>query len=506
MATVKETIPFQSSETLGREQNSFVVFIDQKRGFFERHSSSTYELRDERDGWRNSSTIDEVASSSAVLSLPISRRNASPPSTKEWRQRIKKVRGIIDIEIFGSPDGKINLTAKQAPLGLILSNTTPEQRTAMEELAGRVKELQADFREAIAPLTAEVEKSKVELFSIFRNYLLSDPDGIFAFRDFLSDKKYAPDREAIKPFLASFIQSEDRSAKEGKIGILAETVNKWTGKISERITPSLLDEFVMSIRSRSPDIFEWLEFVAYIPIKALDSIGERDRDLIRDNITSFLNSRPDVSAWPQGLKRALSSFVTSKYAAARSVIEKELDGFRRPPVSKPVPQIHLEAEGKRKRLAGREEIKEEKDNVEETSEKAEKKYQVGILIKEVGSLFSIRVLTEDELTGYLQKEADSFAASDSRMMRDLKNIVTSLRKDPYGLGTKKLKVRHATVGHISFPLRSINPRRRIDFSFDHPDAPEMRVVYVIFKNEDGSPAIGIEGIYRYEDHVSKFGP
>ena len=103
----------------------------------------------------------------------------------------------------------------------------------------------------------------------------------------------------------------------------------------------------------------------------------------------------------------------------------------------------------------------------------------------------------------LQKDADSFASSDVRMMEDLKNILTSLQKDPYGLGTKKLTGMHVGVGNRTLPLRSINPGKRIGLSLDHPESTRIRIVYVIYRNED-SPVIGIEGIYKHEDYDKKF--
>ncbi|MBI2613233.1 MAG: hypothetical protein HYW62_00455 [Candidatus Levybacteria bacterium] len=507
MIGTKEAVSRTFPETLSGEQNSFVGFIDQNRDLFERHTSSTYELRDERDGWRNSPTISEVAHKHAVLSLPLrGGHNASPPNTREWKRHEERIRDAIDREIFSSPDGKNTLPAKRPPLDSIWAKTTPLQRAEIQELMGRTEEFQADFLAAIAPLAAEVEQLKEELFSNFKNYLFSDPDGIFAVRDFLTDKKFASQRETIRPFLASFVQSEDKLAKDGKRGILGETVKKWADEISKRVTPVLVDEFVESIRN--PNVLEWLEFAANMPISVLGTTEERDKDLIRDSIVSFLKSRPDVSFWPPELKKALSSFASSKYATARSSVEKGLEGFRRPLSSKPAPQIHLEPEKKIEGAPVQEDAKKEPDDKKGASEKAEKrKYPIGILTKESGSShgFDIRVLTEEELKDFLREKADSFASSDLKMAGDFRTIVASLREDPYGFGTKKLNNMSVGIGKTkSSPIRSMDPGKRIGLHLEHPESQKIRIAYVIYGSGDDK-VIVIEGIYSHDDYDSKFG-
>lgn len=490
MVGLKEVNRYTAAETLGREQNSFVFFIGQNKDLFERHTSSSHDLRNEEEGWRNSPTIDEIVtliiSSIGPLNASSPQAIYNDPGSRELRRYSGRVKESVIQRIFGN-DEQSNLIKKQTHKASLSPGTNPEQRAKIEELDVSINEFRESFREAKAPLAAEVEKSKTELLFNFKNYLLSDPDSVFAFRDFLSDKKHASSKEAIRPFLASFAQSEDRLGRGGK-GILGETVKKWTGEISGKVTSSILDEFAASIKSSN--VLEWLRFAAQ---------GE--------DIANFLKSCP-VSTYTKELKTALSSFVLSKYSTARSSIEKDLKGFVRPPASKSLQPIRLESQGKRKRAKranDKAEVRKEQDDGKGTLEKAEEKiHPIGILTKEIGSSFEIRSLTEEELTARLQKEANSLAASDSRMMEDLKNIFRSLRKDPFGSGTKKLNDRGIAVGHFTLPLRTLNPGKRIGLHFEHPELQKIKIVYVIFKNGDAASVIGIEGIYNHDDYESKF--
>ena len=124
-------------------------------------------------------------------------------------------------------------------------------------------------------------------------------------------------------------------------------------------------------------------------------------------------------------------------------------------------------------------------------------------MQEIGLAFEVKPLTDDELTRRLQKEADSLDPADQRMLADLQKIFLSLRESPYGFGTEKLTARPVVVGHKEFPLRSLNPRKRIELSHDHPDSHDIRIVYVIYKDH-GETVIGLEGVYRHNKYMSKF--
>lgn len=493
MAAIKEAnpgSPIQFTEVLRTEvpkaeQNSFVLFIDQNKDLFDRHSSLTYELRDEVEGWRDSPTVDQIVNDYIDLIISIVPKT---PSDKQLRKVSRNIRKYLLIMLFSSPDEKDNITKREFRNKLFLAHKINSQQVpAAIALYDRMMEFNKDFNEGKAPVAAEVQGSKVELSSKFKNYLLSDPNSIFAFRDFLLDKKYASTRAVIRPFLASFAQSEDRLAKDDKGEILGETVKKWVGEISEKGSPDLLDEFVASIKS--PNILEWLEFAAQ---------GE--------DIANSLKARSDFSAWPSELRKVFKVFVASKYRSTPGDIRKELDQFRKPLTGKGFTQQYDFLGEETETVTVKAAIEKKPDNQKGTLEKTEKKkYPVGILTKEIGSSFEVRVLTEEELTGYLQKEANVLVASDSRMIKDIENIVQSLRVDPYGLGTRKLNAMFVQVGHRSLPVRSINPRKRIGLSLEHPKSQEVRVAYVIYKNGEGlGPVIGIEGIYRHEDYDRRF--
>lgn len=486
MVTITETdrVSYQPPETLRGEENSFLQFIDENKDLFERHSSLTYELRDEEEGWRDPSKVDQIVNNCIDLVRPILPNAAN---NKQLRRASREIRKNTLKILFRSPDEKENFIEKLSRNSLFLTRKVNDQQgSAINALYERMDEFNRDFHEAKAPIVAELQGSKTELSSKFKDYLLTDSNSIFAFRDFLLDKNYASNREVIRPFLTSFVQSEDRLVKDGKVGILGEGVRKWAGEISEKATPDLLGEFVASIKS---PIREWLEFAAQ---------GE--------DIANYLEARSDVSAWPPELRKAFESSVASKYHSTLGDIRKELDQFRKPlTVKGPTLQYDfLEEETETAAPAAIENIP---DNQEGTLEETEKKkYTFGILSQEIGMPHNIRHIREGELETILEKEAAHLDSSDPRMVGDLKRIIMDLRESPYGLGTKKLKERSVIVGNQRLPLRSLNPRTRrgIGLSLDHPESPAIRIVYVIYKNKAES-AIGLEGVWRHEDYVKKFG-
>lgn len=490
MATTKEAISVsytQAPETLGVEQNSFARFIDENRDLFERHSSLTYELRDEEEGWKNSPTLDSVAEKNVELAFLL-----YPKANNLNSKAIRKVREQIKVStakvIFDNSSEKDRLIASALSYSFSLkARQTPKSDALSNALEESINEFRENYFEARQPLVSGIRESRAELMRKFEDFLLEDPFNLFAFGDFLSDKKnYGAQRESIRPFLVSLAETEQSLIRDKKEGTLRRVVKKWIDELKEKPNPATIDEFAASIKS--PNVLEWLEFAAQ---------GK--------NIADFLKSRPDVSTWTTELKNALTSFISSKYLGSLSSVEKELEQFRRPLTLKVSTQrfsAKLEAE------MGKVSVKipgeRPQDNNKEILEKPEKeKYPVGILTKEIGSGFEVRVLTEEELSFRLQKEADSLAPADQRMIADLEKILLSLQEDPYGLGTKKLTDKFVGVGNRSLPLRSINPRKRMGLSLDHPESTRIRVTYVIDKNGD-FPTIGIEGIYKHEEYDKKF--
>ena len=491
MVSTKEASPVshtQAPETLGVEQNRFILFLAENNEAFDRHSFLTYELRDEEAGWKNSPTLDSVVEKGVEIAFLL-----YPQINRQNSKIMRKVRRQISANttkfIFGNSSEKDRLIDNLLPQALSAQRRLPPQGDVLTTaLTESLNDFRTSYHEATAPLVSGIRESKAELMGKFEIFLLSNPSNIFAFGDFLSDKKnHGTEIEAIRPFLSSLVESERNLTRDKKEGTLRGAAKKWTDELKEKPTPATIDEFVESIRSKSPNIVEWLEFAA----NGVD-------------IASFLRSRPDVSLWTTELREALFSFVSSRYTTACSSIEKELEGFRRPFVSKTMPPaIDLEL-GNAKRKAVKVEVKKEPDDVEGASETVKKaRYPIGILTKEAGLSSEIRILSKEEWTQRLEKEADSLAPSDPRMIKDLEKIFLSLWQDPYGLGTEKFKVHSVAVNKRSFPIRSLNPRKRIGLSLEHPESYEVRIAYVIYKGGE-VPVIGIERIYGHEAYEKRF--
>lgn len=492
MATAKEASSAsyieQVSEALRVEQNSFLGFIDQNKDLFERHSSLTYELRDEEQGWRNSSTLDYFAEKNIELVFLL-HPQVDSPSSKTMRKVRETIRVSVAKVVFGNLSEKDRLAKSfLLPHFPSKSRDTPQSNALTKVLEESLDDFQKNYHEAKAPLVSGIRESKAELMGRFEDFLLSNPSNIFAFEDFLLDKKnHAMEIEKIRPFLSSLADSEQSLTRDKKEGILRRVVKKWINELKEKPNPATVDKFAASIKS--PNVLEWLKFAAQ---------GE--------DIANFLRSRPDVSTWTTELKEALFSFVSSRYLSMLSSIEKDLEQYRKPLALKSISQRlnpKLEAEIIEKVTVKIPEEKSQDDNKRIVEKAEEEKYPVGMLSKGVGRPNSIRPLEKDELEIILEKEAAHLDSSDPRMLEDLKKIIIDLCESPYGLGVKKLTDKFVGVGNRRLPLRSINPGKRIGLSLDHPESTKIRIVYVIYRNEE-SPVIGIEGIYNHNDYDKKF--
>ncbi|MDO8583407.1 MAG: hypothetical protein Q7R51_02660 [bacterium] len=473
--------------------NSFWQFAHDNRDLFNTHTVTTHALGEEEKGWKNSQTVDDLAASFVDIGLAVlvnEDKTANGRTVRKYKDQAKRhILGIISIS---SQEEKDRLIRKFIHFLPAKTHATLNQAKSMDNLQASLVELDGKFREARAPLVAQIQKSKTELSGKVKDYLLSSPTGIFDFLSFLSSEEYAQDREAIRPFLSSFAQNEERLAKDDKENVLSQAAKKWVGEFKERPTPEIMDEFAVSIKS--PVILEWF--------------GKLEVD-----IASFMRSHPTTAAWPSQLESEFSSFISSKY---RSVIEEtrsKLLTFRTPLTLKTLTEtFYPEDEKEVKRVVETKSPSKktkkpkhafslpdlEKWDIREVSEIR----PVGVL-KDAGGPYNVVWMGDDELDSYLRKKASHLDSSNPRVIEDLKKIVDSLRKDPYGLGTEKLTDKEVGVGNQKFPLRSINTRKRIGISLEHPEARDCRVVYIIAKNKDG-PIIGIEGIYKHDEYDKKF--
>jgi hypothetical protein len=226
MVVAKEAGPLYSEtpETPKRESNSFVQFLGQNIGQLHRYSSLTYELRDEEEGWKNSSTSDEIANKFLDLMSPFL---PDILNNKQLRKISRQIRENVLQMIFRHPNEQENLVEKHIRNSFSLKgNVNGQQERRIIAMYEEITEFNRDFHQAKAPIVEEIRGSKAELSSRFKDYLLSDPFGIFSFRDFLLDRKHASDREAIRPFLASLAETEDRLARERKEGVFLQCVRR----------------------------------------------------------------------------------------------------------------------------------------------------------------------------------------------------------------------------------------------------------------------------------------
>lgn len=497
MATLQERQPV---ERTGSEQNSFLRFVVENNDLFGKYSSLTYELRDEEEGWRNSPTIADFAERYFELAL-----NSVPSSVKQDSNRTRRVRGRMRDFVM---DRIFKQNGSEKPIDLrdpVLSRLTPDKRAAAERLGGEIEEFKKGFRETRNPIADELRKTKADLTEKFRDFLLSDPSGIFMFQEFLSRKDIGRKRDEIRHSLSSFADNEELMSKRGEGTILSQAVKKWTTEFKERPTGNLIDEFVPSIKESA--VLAWLQFMFPMPIKS--TVTSQEEGEWRTHIASYLKDC-SISTWPFQLKGLLSSFIGSKYQLASDAVRKELKQFTRPAT------ISLK-ELNRSFGAFEDEI--DTMEVEVTPKKTDnnkpalalvrtekverRKHPVGILSRDMRKPYSVRPSTQDELEAFLRKASDSLDPSDPRMLEDLKKIISDLSESPYGPNIKNLHPK-ISIGTHTVPLRSYNPGKKIGLDLRHPESKNIRIVFTRSEQEDGLPIVGLEGIYKHEDYENKF--
>jgi len=496
----------ETAERVNGEQNSFLGFVDKNKDLFGKYSSLTYELRDEEKSWRNSPAIDDFAERNFELTLSLV--PYSKPDNNKMRKAREKTRDVITDTIFKQKEGE-----KPIHLGYsVLSRLTPKMQALAETLDKDIGEFRTGFRETKKPIVDALAETKVGLTEKFRDFFLSDPSGIFMFQEFLLSKESRRTKEEIRPFLSSLFEEEEHMHKKGEDGIFSQAVKKWTSEFKEHPTDDLLDEFVPLIKE--PVVLGWLKFMFPMPIRSTAS--SQGEDEWRKNVANYLKNCP-ISTWPPDLKSLLISFVGSKYQLASVAVRRELGQFRRPVSLRQINQRFGDLEKEIETMEVKVTFPKKTDNKKpapalQRTEKGEgEKHPVGILSREIGRPYSVRVSTKDELEEFLRKESESLDSSDPRMLEDLKKIVMSLRENPQGYGTTILhSAGSITVDNSHTWFRSLNPRlRHLDLA--HPKAYEVRIVFAISGNNDTSngnnlSVIGIRRICNHDDYLKEFRP
>lgn len=509
MAIAKEAFSasLRPPETLEQEPNSFARFIQANQALFETHSSATFELRNEEQTWRDSPEVNQLVEDS-VTALTTG-QSADPKILLKIRQ-IQQEK--IFIHIFGTQEEKGAVAKKSAPAKFfVIQRIGKGALTSLQDVNGRLSELEAGFQGVRAPIAEEIRESRKGLFKLFEEFVFSDSSSLFALQDFLSNKRYGSQREAIMPFLVALAQSEDRLANEKKEGLVASASKKWISQLKENPQPEFIDEFTQS-QSLKPSaiatFMSWKQFFG--------SSTQSDQD-IREEIASILRLSPQPSIWPAELRESFVLFISSEYSIALADVRRGLEQFRRNTAPKGLMPHNLPELGeraKRVKVAPVDNsVSGEEDNKKEVPSKAI--HPVGKLTKEIGGPYVIEIFSGDELMRFLSRAASSLDPSDPRMFEDLKKIVMSVRESPQGPGTTILhSAKSITVDNShtfqTVRLRSLNPRLRLGINLAHPQAYEVRIVFAISKGNDAPnrnnlSVIGIEGIYDHDGYLGKFG-
>lgn len=485
-------------EKVDGSRNNFAIFIEGNWDTLNNFSRSTRLLREEEGGWKNSPMLDKLVDT--VMETPsvvsMTPGLSEGVGSRDLRKARDTFRRIIVNAIFGPDDAQFqdyakNFRRQNEQLRSKISHEGYDQR---KNILVSLENLRRDYQKERKPLAEQIQVEKTELFSQFWDYLRRDYRNFFDFVEFLKDRKN-PERNKIKLFLESVASTEGGQKDSKKKSMLEQITHEWTVKLLENPPSQIIVDFSKTLRNSPAE--DWLRFV----------FTARDvKEVTEEDVVDLLIKSKSLN-WPGELKDKFVEFVSGQYSLALGVLRLELSDFHPRDPQKPLRDIFPTGgrvvSAKRGRNYTNGTPSNEGTPAINISPTEQRYYRVGLIrnvdYRNKGSIIIPQERPED-ISSFLRKMADKFAPSDQRLIRDFEKILESLRQSPYGYGVEKLKEMRVTVNaEQPIPLRSFNPRKRLGLKLEHPDATEIRFVFVII---DDTIAIG--GIYTHSEYDKNF--
>ncbi len=433
--------------------NKFVSgFILPQRLDLERLNEIEEEIDFERSAWQDSGAIEQFLHDLAdkLDEVGLQHDIRSPKAYEQLLQRFR-------IMTYGNTERQ-----KVANAVMRQFNKLPIRiKRPIEEQTNRLTDYGNDFRRAMGPMFEErmtLGQGLIERWG----YFMQDSSSSFSeFAFFLEDEEFDTLRSQTRPFLQSLQSRGDK--------VFDVSISKLIDNTVESIPEALFDEFIADLVEKSGssyrnhNILQWLELTSF-PSLSIDSSG-------------IVNKIKAGAPFPTDLKNIFKEYFQQRVVTDSRKARLLLSAFQPPKVPTTILGFSTSVEA-RKRGSRTMVTRIKNDKIGEVQISPERPaYKLAFH----GGI----IPTEEQLSSFMEKNANRFASNDLRMRKDVETIVQGLIKDPFGIGVAKLtgKEISAAYAYSRVPLRRFRPDLRFK-DLEHPESGRLRVVFYLDKRVD----------------------
>ncbi|MBI4038065.1 hypothetical protein HY387_00220 [Candidatus Daviesbacteria bacterium] len=503
-------------------RNAFSGFVEANKTGFDELGSLSSRLKSEVAAWRKSKSLEVWVQQLTRLSVLTGVKNPRLQQridNKALNTMFRSVQGKIEGVIFKQAEDEeapIPPSSREKRLALQFQRQVPTiYRNEWNRLTEELEEFSDDFDGETRPLLTSLRQTKQELFDRFRNYLSGDFPQLADLNDFLNEPTFVGQREGIRPFLVRLAKFEFE-APRGANSLDQQRIT-WTEKLLNGGLPEpLLAEFceqkltggfgIEKVEKRGKDIVvtvessEFMDMLKFaILLIRMQDLDYDDIDLHNLDIVAGLSKIPRIS-WPRSIMDAYELFVKQKVTGVVEGIKKGLVTYYRR--EKPnqfeieIPKVSA------KREKGKSNGQEGQDDVTLPDLSPQAIYLPVALLHRNDKSVEWEVLSEEALQSYVVKTSTRFA-QDERMQRDCLLAVNDLRKEPWGVGTKKMLTGQMTVDSRTIRLREYAPGRRSWLKLEHPLTSNLRLAYAVLGNGNDR-VVALEGIFKHDEFDRRY--
>lgn len=433
--------------------NKFVSgFVLPQRPDLARLNEIEGEIEFERSAWQDSGAIEQflydLADKLDEVGVPHEMR-----SHKAHEQLLQRFR----IMTYGNTERRDVADAAMR----LFSKLPTRIKHPIEEQMNRLTGYGNDFRKAMGPMIEERTTLGQVLIERW-GYFMQDSSSSFSeFALFLEDEEFDTLRGQTRPFLQSLQSRGDK--------VFDVSISKLIDNTVESIPEVLFNEFISDLvgqrvsSNRNQNILQWLELVSF-PSLSIDS-------------SVILNKIRTGTSFPTDLKNIFKEYSRKMIVTDSRKAKSLLSAFQPQKVPTTILGFSTSVEA-RKRGTRTLVTRIKNDKVGEVQISPERPaYKL--------AFHGGTIPTEEQLSSFMEKNANRFASNDLRMRNDVETIVQGLIKDPFGLGVAKLTGQEISAAHAysRVPLRRFRPDLRFK-DLEHPESGRLRVVFYLDKRVD----------------------
>lgn len=451
-------------------QNSFSVFIDAHSDGFSVFNNTQRELRETRKAW------ETAIHPQLELSISMARRELGGFQGRvEDKIRAGVTNLILDLEGPDlDPDAQLYFDA-DGRHRIIIAQGLPE--------------LRQHYREAAAPLVAELSGFQADFSQEMVARMASEYDFLVDMRTFLTDPAFGRQRELASGIFRNIAAVDSAFQTKAQPGFFSPVRVEWQTRAQDLSTaydPNVFKRFWESEKSGVA-----AELIEYIRFGALMAKAERDEAGMEPPTTQELQhaiGRLPIDTWPKKLREAYLTFYKTDSAALVATISSKIRELFPKSAGRNgnLPQESAVHSSKRKHrgegVVQREGSERTADAMPANGSEAEAKgFKLAIIKKDPEGRSSHKAyqILPEEVEEVIQGLAE--AGSDELDMReDISETLRRLIASPYQPGTKRLSkpsVFFSVEGHHRVPFREFDPNGMTDFSFRHPQSWRLRIIY-----------------------------